>query len=465
MVLFEIRSLSRGLSECFEYLANFHNIEQWDPGVYRAQKITPGQPGPGSEFSLLLNSAGRRPAMRYVLKICEMDSAAGRARLLLQGEGESFSAKDEIELTAKGDNCTEIKYRAELSFSGAQARLLPLLKPWLKRVGKAALDGLEQTLAIKSEPRPLTLGQRMSYRAVLPLAKAFTQAGYLAMPDKGLTESMAGRRVLISGVTSGIGLAAAQQMAQLGAELILVGRGQQRLEQTRQNIIDFSGAPGERFKCFTAELDDLDALKGLVTELQALGHIDVLINNAGALFSERGVSAQGLERACAINLLSPWYLTEALLPLLRQGSEPQVINVVSGGMYLQALRLDDMGFENEDYDGAKAYARAKRGLMDLTQRWAQQYPDIRFNAMHPGWAATPGVEKSLPSFNQRMQKKLRDSRMGADTIVWLASAKAASKQSGQLWFDRQSVPTVLFSKTRSSEADVEALVEWLQSQR
>jgi NAD(P)-dependent dehydrogenase (short-subunit alcohol dehydrogenase family) len=151
------------------------------------------------------------------------------------------------------------------------------------------------------------------------------------------------------------------------------------------------------------------------------------------------------------------------MPSLEAGGA-RVINVASGGLYAQALHLDDPEYRRGRYDGSKAYARAKRALVALTEYWARQYPDHRvtFNSMHPGWAATPGVAKSLPAFNRKLRRWLRDPRMGADTIVWLASARAPASESGRFWFDRKPVPTAVWPGTDVTPEQQTALIRWLE---
>ncbi len=191
--------------------------------------------------------------------------------------------------------------------------------------------------------------------------------------------------------------------------------------------------------------------------------IDVLINNAGALFAKRVLTEDGVERSMAINLVSPFVLTEALAPALGQAGA-RVVNVASGGMYTQALALDDMNFDHGEFDGAKAYARAKRGLVALTEHWAQSpgFAGVDVHAMHPGWAATPGVAKSLPAFNRRLQGRLRDARMGADTMVWLASSPRVAGRSGEFWFDRQPRPKAILPGTTVTQPQREQLMAWLE---
>jgi len=165
--------------------------------------------------------------------------------------------------------------------------------------------------------------------------------------------------------------------------------------------------------------------------------IDVLVNNAGALFERRELTAEGLERSLAVNLLSPYVLTEALLPALPRGG--RIVNVSSGGMYLQALRPDDLGSARGRYSGTGAYARAKRGLVALSLDWAERLAPrgITVQAMHPGWVDTPGVTAALPRFHRAMRPWLRTPEQGADTIVWLAASPAAARDSGNFWLDRQ----------------------------
>ena len=185
----------------------------------------------------------------------------------------------------------------------------------------------------------------------------------------------------------------------------------------------------------------------------------MLINNAGALFAERGETSEGHERALAVNLLTPALLTKRLEPMLAE-RRGRVINVVSGGLYLQGLALDDLDYQRGDYDGTKAYARAKRGLLALTRLWAEDETRIGWHAMHPGWAATPGVARSLPAFDRRMQPFLRTPRQGADTMVWLASHPAAAphgEDSVGFWFDRAQRPDALLPGTAVDTATAMSL--------
>ncbi|PKM22383.1 MAG: hypothetical protein CVV10_04615, partial [Gammaproteobacteria bacterium HGW-Gammaproteobacteria-14] len=380
----------RPIADCFRYLCDFSTSEQWDPGVYRAEKRTPGLPRPGSEFDLTLNSLGRRVPMRYQLVGCEPPY-----RIELHGEGEGFSAHDVIRLRALGRDRTEIDYQAELTFRGTVRKVEGLFAPLMVRMGKQAVAGLQRALTPDSEVHTPGLFERFGHATLVPAMTRFTERGYLAMDNKGLSSFMNNKRVVITGPTGGLGLAAACELSRLGASLVLVGRDPLKLARAARTIREFSGADVDSIETCEAELSSINDVRRVADELaQRHPRIDVLINNAGALFAEHGNTVDGHERALAINLLCPWILTERLLPNLQGG---RVINVASGGMYLQPLKINDMQFLQEPYDGAKAYARAKRALVAVTAHWAEQQPDIHFSSMHPGWAATPGVAKSLPA--------------------------------------------------------------------
>lgn len=455
--LHETITVERSLADCYRYLVDFSTSEQWDPGVYRAEKVTPGAPAQGTRFDLILNSAGRRVPMQYELRELEP-----MQRIRLVGEGAGFCADDTITLCAIDDRHTEIDYVAELTFTGPAGKIEPFLRGWLDGMGKRALAGMKNALTPLTEAPRQARRQALAHSLVLPAMPSFTERGYLKMPDKGLSERLDGRRFAITGPTSGLGLAAACELSRLGASLVLVGRDSQRLQDARDTVMAFSGAD-------SSTMDILEAELSLISEARRAGKIlrkryarlDGLINNAGALFADRELTEEGHERALAVLLLSPYALTEAAMPSLKAASG-HVINVSSGGMYTQPLKLDDMEYEAQSYDGAKAYARAKRGLVALTEYWARTHPTIRFNSMHPGWAATPGVAKSLPKFNELLNKRLRDSRMGADTIVWLASASCLDGISGKFWFDRRPRATALLPGTAVSPSQRDHLISWLQ---
>lgn len=449
----------RSVGDCYRYMEDFSTIEQWDPGVGRAKKVTPGAVVPGTEFVLELRMLGRSMPMRYRLVECETNK-----RLVLVGEGDGFSAHDTIEFEALSATETRIHYTAVLALPSITGAARPVLRCFLERYGRKTMVGLKRALSPErpvcaDRPRP-SLKQRL----VLPAAWEFTQSGYRKMPNKGLSERVDGQVVVISGASSGLGLAAACELSRLGASLHLIGRNDERMQAAVKRICEFSGISGDQLQTYIADLTHVEEAKRVADEIRdRCDHIDVLINNAGALYADRQITQEGYERSLAIHCLAPAQLFHSLLGILNGG---QVINVLSGGLYTQALSMHDLNFASENFDGNKAYARAKRALLALTESWAeqQQTHGIRVNAMHPGWADTPGVQEALPGFRRRLARHLRDSRMGADTMVWLATASAASEVNGQFWFDRKAQPTSVFPKTAYSDKERTALHAWVNKQ-
>ncbi len=459
-VLRESFIVDRPIEDCFRYISDFSTIEQWDPGVYRSAKRTPGPAKVGSVFDLILNVGGREADMVY-----KIEELTPPTRIVLTGTNNTVTALDTITFKSLDSLHTEITYEAELKFALPYAAATPIMGPGLRRIGKRAVDGMKRALTIDTKPRAATLCTSVADRLILPGAWNFTKRGYYAMPNKGLSEFMDGKTVVVTGPTSGIGLAAACDFARLGARLILVGRNAKKLSAASRTISDYSGLSEKEIHLVQADLSLVADARKAADDIRALApQLDVLVNNAGALFPERQTTKEGNEQSLAINLLAPYVLVESLSDRI-QSSATHVINVVSGGMYLQGLALNDMQFE-QDYEGAKAYARAKRGLVAMTEYWALRFQKsgARFNTMHPGWVETPGVADSLPRFNQFMANRLRDARMGADTIVWLGSALAVEGESGKLWFDRVARPINVMPGTHVTPSQLDRLRTFLVEQ-
>ena len=251
-----------------------------------------------------------------------------------------------------------------------------------------------------------------------------------------------GRHVVITGATSGIGLAAAREMAGLGAAVSIVGRDVSRTETTAAEIGRESGAEVD---AHIADLSLLSDARRVADEIAGGGRaVDVLVHNAGALSPQYLCTEEGFEATYASQVLSQHVLTSRLLPALSRGASPRVIVVSSGGMYAEKLDLASVQMAADNYDGVRAYARAKRAQVTLTEQWARRFPDspIGFHSMHPGWADTRGVQESLPTFRRLTRPILRTAHEGADTIVWLAGVDPIPAPSGTFWLDRAPRRTV-----------------------
>lgn len=245
-----------------------------------------------------------------------------------------------------------------------------------------------------------------------------------------------GKVVVVTGATSGLGLAAAEQFARCGATVVLVGRDAGKTGRVRDELARRTGS--DSLETAVADMGDLEMVRAAAADIAGRhDRVDALVHNAGALTAARAESPQGIEMTIASQVVGPFLLTTLLLPRLRKAAPGRVITVASGGMYAAGLTVDRLQM-GDDYRGAEQYARAKRAQVTLNELWAQRVPpsEVVFHAMHPGWADTPGVEASLPRFRSVVGPLLRTPAEGADTIVWLVADAEAVGSSGSFWLDR-----------------------------
>jgi len=282
--------------------------------------------------------------------------------------------------------------------------------------------------------------------------------------DSIATDDLVGTTVVVTGANSGLGYATAENLARRGAQVLIVGRSRSRSERAVESLAALVGS--DRFSVFEADLGDLDAVRRVGAEIsEQHGRLRGLIHNAGALSAQRNESPQGHEMSLASMVLGPQLLTHCLIEAL-DADEGRCIWVTSGGMYTQALHLDDLEMVN-DYQGSVAYARAKRAQVDVVAEWARRHRGATsFHATHPGWAATPGVTESLPTFDRVLGPALRSPSEGSDTTTWLVGAPEGSTTTGLLWFDRRPRSVGRLPNTRSSPEDqarlwnsVESMIE------
>jgi NAD(P)-dependent dehydrogenase (short-subunit alcohol dehydrogenase family) len=306
---------------------------------------------------------------------------------------------------------------------------------------RALIDGLAEALVVPSFTR---LGFSLRRR--------------LFDWEEAESFSMAGRTVVLTGPTSGLGRAAAGSFARMGARLVLVGRDSGRLERTRSELL--AESPDLDAATVVADMASLPSVRAAAQEiLEREPRLDVIVDNAGMMLETRETTPEGFERTLATMVLGPFVLIARLVPRLVESPDARVVAVTSGGMYFQALPLDDLGFERGTYSGPRAYARAKRAQVGLVREWARRLhgQGVVANAMHPGWADSPGLAASLPGFHGLMGGQLRSVAEGVDTILWLAAAPGARDITGRLFLDRRVRPFDRLPSTRLSADDRRAL--------
>lgn len=297
----------------------------------------------------------------------------------------------------------------------------------------------------------------------LLIVPSFTRFGYLARQrlfdwEPAESWSMIGRTVVLTGPTSGLGREVAGSFARMGARIVLVGRDPDKLERTADELRDLS--PSVALATVVADMASLASVRAAANQiLTSEPRIDIVVDNAGGIFPTREETPDGFERTFATMVAGPYVLVARLLPRLLESPDPRLIAVTSGGQYTQSLPLHDLGYREGSYDGPRAYARAKRAQVALVREWSRRFRDqgLTANAMHPGWADTPGLAASLPGFREIMGGGLRSAAEGVDTILWLAAAPEATATSGRLFLDRRPRPFDRVPATRLSAQDRRAL--------
>ena len=255
------------------------------------------------------------------------------------------------------------------------------------------------------------------------VAPGFSRAGFALrrrLERWGDPPAMAGRTAVVTGATSGIGLATAVRLAALGASVHIIGRDAAR-SRAAAAAVEAAG-PGAVYVDLAdmAEPGEVEALGRRLADQHP--RVDALVHAAGALSRDYRANAEGTEITVATQVLGPYVLTAALAPSLWRGPGDIVV-VSSGGMYAQPFDLDRLEMKQDGYDGVVAYARAKRAQVVMADAWAARFAaaDVAAYSMHPGWVDTPGLQAGLPRFRAVWRPLLRSPAEGADTIVWLAA--------------------------------------------
>jgi dehydrogenase/reductase SDR family member 12 len=299
------------------------------------------------------------------------------------------------------------------------------------------------------------------------VAPGFSRVGYAvrrrlptwpADPDPG---ALVGRPVAVTGASSGLGRRSALDLASLGATVHLVVRDAARGERVAGEVEAAVGRAGAA-RVWVCDVSDLDSVREFAEAFVASAlPLRALVHNAGALPPTRTTSAQGHELTMSLHVLGPVLMTQLLLPALAADGG-RVVFVTSGGMYTQELPADDPEFEHGEYSGTVAYARSKRGQVELlpvlAARWAAS--GLSVHATHPGWASTPGLDASLPRFAAALRPVLRSDVAGTDTTTWVV-AREPAPPSGRLWHDRRDRPTSVLARTRPSVGERESFWQWV----
>lgn len=258
---------------------------------------------------------------------------------------------------------------------------------------------------------------------------------------------MQGKTILITGATNGIGRVAALELAKSGAHVVIVGRNPARIQETLSEIKAKTQGTAS-LDSFTADLSIMSEVRRLAAEFKArYTRLDVLINNAGAIFSSRQETAEGYEMTFALNHLNYFLLTHLLLDTLKASAPARIINVSSDAHQLGPLNFDDLQVkQNYSMGGFRAYGRSKLMNIMFTYELARRLSGtpIAVNAMHPGSVATGfghGSGLLLDLVMKVFHRFSLSPERGADTIIYMASSPEVEGITGKYFYQRKVTAT------------------------
>jgi retinol dehydrogenase-14 len=257
---------------------------------------------------------------------------------------------------------------------------------------------------------------------------------------------MTNKVCVITGSNSGIGKETARALAGMDASVVMVVRNRERGEQARAEIAKTTG--NNALELTICDLSSMQEIRRFAQEFQdSHERLDVLDNNAGAVFNKREVTVDGFERTIAVNYLAPFLLTHELLPILKSSAPSRVINITSG-----LAKNGVIDFENlqstKHYKGMTAYQNAKLMVLMFTYELARRLENtgVNANVVHPGFVAT-NLGRNSGTRNSVMFKMVRAMQIppekGAETSVFLASSPDVEGVSGKYFSKKE--------ESRSSE--------------
>ncbi len=290
-----------------------------------------------------------------------------------------------------------------------------------------------------------------------------------------MAENMKGKVVVITGATSGIGQVAAEKLAAMGARIVQVARDKERGQAAIARLNQI--APGISHTIYYADLSRLSEMKRVSAEIaKAEPRIDVLINNAGAMFATRQLTEDGMERTFALNHMSYFVLTQGLRDRLVASEPARVVNTASDAHTAGTVDFDDLqsekAYRRNLWDGLrfggpafKVYARSKLMNILYTRELARKLAGtgVTANSLHPGFVATRFGDQTggLIGFGIGFAKRFAlTPEQGAETLVYLASSRDVATVTGEYFHKRRpAVPSA------EAQDDAKAQCLWLETSK
>ncbi|KON30149.1 hypothetical protein AC480_01820 [miscellaneous Crenarchaeota group archaeon SMTZ1-55] len=240
---------------------------------------------------------------------------------------------------------------------------------------------------------------------------------------------------IVTGSNSGIGKETALALSNLGAKVVMVVRNKERGEKALSEIIKKTG--NHNAALMICDLSSFDSIRRFSKEFtEKYNVLNVLINNAGAVFDKRQITVDGFERTLAVNYLGPFLLTHELVPLLKSSIPSRIINLSSGLYKSGKINLDDLQSE-KNYNGMRVYASVKLMVIMYTYELARHLAGtgVTVNAVLPGFVATNLGRNSGSRLSSLMFRLVRpfqiSAKKGAETSVYLASSSEVEGVTGK----------------------------------
>jgi len=258
-----------------------------------------------------------------------------------------------------------------------------------------------------------------------------------------LKNNMNGKICLVTGGTNGIGKSTAQELARMGATVVIVGRDAQKTSHVVQEVR--AASRSNSVDSLLADLSSEQEVRRLAAEFKSkYSHLHVLVNNAGGFFMRRQLRSDGIEMTFALNHLASFLLTNLLLDTIKASAPARIINVSSNAHASGKIEFDNL--QGERQYGPKAYDNSKLANILFTMELARRLEGtgVTVNALHPGFVAT-GFAKNNGKVIAALVSLItpliaRSPAKGAETSVYLASSQNVTSITGEYFFDSQVIP-------------------------
>jgi len=257
-------------------------------------------------------------------------------------------------------------------------------------------------------------------------------------PQKSTTASMAGKVCVVSGSTSGVGLAAARRLARGGAHIVIVARNPEKAAAVREELVSQHSVPVD---IVIADFTDLGQVRGAADVLlRDYPRIDVLLNSAGLFCTGRTATAAGFETVFCVNHLAPLLLTSLLLERLKESAPARIVHVNSEGHRFHGVNLDDLHWQRHRYNGFLGYGASKTAQLLTTWEFDERLrgSGVTINAMHPGDVKTNIGNNNGPLYRWYLHNltwpTLKDPAISGEALYYLAAAPEMAQVSGRFFY-------------------------------